>query len=207
MISIIIPTYGDDAWRDMAWSRAYPSCVEQGAFEIIVHHEPDLTIGPARNAAAELASGDYLLFLDADDELETGYVEAMREAVDRNDYPRKMLFQPAVRYLRKGGQMVNPIMIPTKDLSHDNYLVIGTLVHHWMFEQVGGFSDYPHGFEDWSCWAKCWKAGAKITPVPKAIYNAYINPQSQHRQMWRDKKTQVATHLRVQAELFPEGTT
>ena len=46
---------------------------------------------------------------------------------------------------------------------------------------------------------------ATVVPVPRAIYNAYINPQSKHRQMWRNRREQVATHLRVQAELFPGG--
>lgn len=203
MISIVITTYGEDHWRDLAWSRAWPSTQEQGAFEVIVHHAPKLSIGPARNQAAKGATGEWLCFLDADDELEHGYIEAMTNAICDQRRPEPALLQPAVRYLRKG-RMADPILIPFKDLRTDNYLVIGTVLRRKLFEAAGGFNDYPHGFEDWSLWAKCWKLGAQVYPVPMAIYNAHVNPRSQHRMMWRDRKTQVETHLRIQAELFPE---
>ncbi len=200
-ISVIITTYGKSEWEEMAIVRALPSTVDQGADQVVLHHERDLAIGPARNKAAERATGEYFIFLDADDELEPGYVAAMREAA--MDRAQPTLYQPAVRYIRKGGAMANPILVPTKDLRTDNYLVIGTMCPADVFMAVGGFSDYPHGFEDWSCWAKCWKAGCEIVSVSHATYRAYINPQSEHRKMWRDRNYQVQTHMRVQAELFP----
>ena len=203
-ITVCITTYGDDAWHELAWSRAYPSVIGQGADEVLVRHWPDLAIGPARNKTAEEATGDFLIFLDADDELEDGYVKAMRGWLGIDD-AAMTLFQPAVRYVRNGNLRVNPILIPTKDLRTDNYLVIGTMVPRELFLRVDGFNDYPHGFEDWSAWAKCWKAGAVIVQVPHAIYRAHVNPQSAHRKMWRNRAWQVETHLRVQAELFPEG--
>ena len=205
MITILITTYGDDEWRDLARTRAFPSTKNQGAYEVILHHEPNLQIGPARNRAAAKAKGEWLCFLDADDELDAVYIREMTNAICSTERPEPALLQPAVRYLRKG-RRPDPILIPAKDLSTDNYLVIGTVLRRKLFQDVGGFNDYPHGFEDWSLWAKCWKAGAKVFPVPSANYNAHINPKSKHRTMWRDRQTQVETHLRVQAELFPETT-
>lgn len=199
----MITTYGGEEWRELAWSRAYPSAASQGAYEVIVHHEPELEIGPARNRAGYKATGKWLCHLDADDELAPGYIEAMQDAILlHND--NNVLFQPAVQYVRKN-VVAPPLVMPEKDLRSDNYLVVGTVVNRNLLQSVGGFSDYPHGFEDWSAWAKCWRAGARVVPVPEAVYVAYINPRSKHRQLWRDRKSQVALHLRVQAELFPEG--
>lgn len=203
MISIIITTYGDESWKELAQKRAIPSTKDQGAYEVIIHHDEFSEIGPARNHAAEKATGEWLLFLDADDELEHEYVDAMTAAICDERRPEPALLQPAVRYVRKG-QMQNPILIPEKDLSTDNYLVIGTVLRRSLFRKVGGFGDYPHGFEDWSLWAKCWREGARVYPVPRAIYNAHVNPLSKHRQMWRNRALQVETHVRVQKELFPE---
>lgn len=203
MISIVITTYGADHWKEVATKRAIPSAKAQNAYEVIYWHDPVNEIGPARNTAAEQATGEWLLFLDADDELAEGYVEAMTGAICDPRRPEPAMLQPAVRYWRKGRPM-NPTMIPIKDLRVDNFLVIGTVVRRSLFTRVGGFNDYPHGFEDWSLWAKCWKAGAQVFPVPKAIYDAHVNPQSKHRQMWRDRDYQVRTHLRIQHELFPE---
>lgn len=204
MISIVITTYGDEAWRELAWSRAYPSAVEQGTeetVEVVVHHSQLPTIGPARNEAATQATREWLIFLDADDELEPGYVAAMLQAMSEG----KFLYQPAVRYLRKGGGMTRPIIIPDRNLRNDNYLVIGTMLSRAQFDEVGGFNDYHHGFEDWSLWAKCWLAGAQVVPVPKAVYRAHHNPQSKHRLLWRDRRAQVEQHVRISRELFGEG--
>lgn len=205
LISIVITTYGEERWQLLAAERAIPSAKEQEPYELIVHHEPYLPIGPARNSAAERATGEWLLFLDADDELEDNYLLAMTDAICFSGRPEPALLQPAVRYVRKNDRSQTPFVIPKKDLRSDNYLVIGTVLRASLFREVGGFNDYPHGFEDWSLWAKCWKAGATVYPVPKAVYNAHVNPQSKHRQMWRDRKLQVETHMRVQAELFPES--
>jgi glycosyltransferase involved in cell wall biosynthesis len=204
MISIVITTYGDESWRSLAWERAYPSAVDQNPFEIIVHHEPDLPIGPARNAAGLLASGEYLCHLDADDELAPGYISAMEAAIRQADDPAMTLFYPTVRYVRKNRAQAD-LLRPVGDLRHDNFMVIGTVVARELFQSVGGFSNYDHGFEDWSAWAKCFKVGAKIVPVPQAVYVAHVNPQSSHRVRWRNRREQVAEHLRIQAELFPEG--
>lgn len=201
MISVVITTYGEPSWEELAWDRAWPSAIDQAA-EVIVHHEDGLMIGPARNAAAQRATGDWLCFLDADDELAPDYIEQMEAAIAVNTNKR-VLLQPSVSYVRKG-RPAPPLLIPEKDLRSDNYLVVGTVVHRNVFQAAGGFSDYPHGFEDWSLWAKCWKQGARVVPVPQAVYYAHVNPRSKHRLMWRDRKLQVETHLRVQAELFPE---
>lgn len=205
MISICITTYGADHWPVIAQERAHPSALAQNAWQVILHHEPNLTIGPARNAAAEHATGEWLLFLDADDELEPGYVDAMTNAICSRQRPEPALLQPAVRYVRN--HRVSPAyLVPEQDLRHTNYLVVGTVLRRELFEQVGGFSDYPHGFEDWSLWAKSYQAGARVFPVPQAIYRAYINAQSAHHKLWRDRKTQAKIHARVAAELFPETT-
>lgn len=203
MISVVITTYGADHWPLIAQERAYPSALAENPYEVILHHEPHLEIGPARNNAAALATGEWLCFLDADDDLEPGYIDRMNDAICHPGRPEPALLQPSVCYVRKGHR--GPVhLIPRKDLSSDNFLVIGTVLRRSLFNQVGGFSDYPHGFEDWSLWAKCWKHGATVYPVPAAIYNAHINPQSKHRTLWRNRKAQVEMHLRVQAELFPQ---
>jgi glycosyltransferase involved in cell wall biosynthesis len=201
-ISVVITTYGDEAWRELAWSRAYPSAVAQDPFEVIVHHEPNMRIGPARNAAALLASGDYLVFLDADDELATDYLDAMREALA--DQPAWAIGHPSVRYIINNRARPD-LLRPIGDLRHENFLVVGAAVPRDLFMQVGGFGDYDHGFEDWALWAKCWKAGARIVPVPSATYIAHMDRSSAHRTFWRNRKEQVAMHLKVQSELFPEG--
>lgn len=207
-VTVIVATYGDLEWMRLGESRALPSVSGQGAIEILSLHDADSSIAQVRNKAAESATGDWLCFLDADDELGPGYLEAMRRALEqgRGAYGEvPLLLTPAVSYVHKGRPRP-PMFHPEGDFRNDNFIVVGTLVQRELFLQVGGFGDYPHGFEDWSLWAKCWKAGAKVVRVRKAIYRAHVNPKSKHRQGWRDRKWQVEMHNKIRAELFPELT-
>lgn len=201
--SIIIATYGDQWWQEMAWERAYPCAMEQGADEVLQVHCEECSIAEARNAIADKARSDWLIFLDADDELEPGYVDAMRRHAVRVGMNTAVL-EPKVSYVRRGLKKPAVFLDRRGDLSDDNFLILGTGIQRRLFEQVDGFGDYPHGFEDWSLWAKSWKEGAKIMRVPDATYVAYVNPSSKHRLAWKDRNWQEEMHHKVRRELFPE---
>lgn len=201
-ISILIATYGGEEWRDLGYSRAYPSAATQDPFEVLNFHDPEGTIASVRNELGSTARGDWLCFLDADDELAPGYLGAMRRAFEQERTGGSLLLTPAVQAMRKGRQSgIAHFYDRGVSLSEDNWMVVGTLIQKDVFHQVGGFSDYPHGFEDWSLWYKATKCGARVVKVPGAVYLYHQNPQSKHRQGWRDRKWQVATHNRVKAEL------
>lgn len=214
-VSIIIATYGDRWWEELALERAFPSAHDQGAHEIIVGHDDHLSIGPVRNVLAEKASGDWLCFLDADDELAPGYIEAMEHSIfparltnamtvaieDVEEAVRKpLLLTPRVQQII-GGRRRPPRFYPEVNLLSGNWLIVGTLIERELFEKVGGFGDYPHGFEDWSLWYKATKLGAEVVRVKDAVYVQHVNPKSKHRMGWRDRKYQVSTHISVQKEL------
>jgi GT2 family glycosyltransferase len=199
-VSVLIATYGDVSWM-MTAVRAVASASDQGAYEVLDRHEARGTISSSRNALAGRASGDWLLFLDADDELAPGYIEAMSVAVHQNLMDPMKLYTPAVRHVKKGRPAAPFFFDRGISLRQDNWLVVGTLVHKDLFHEVGGFGDYPHGFEDWSLWSKCFRAGAQVIKVPDAVYVYHHNPQSKHKQGWRNRKWQMETHQRVAAEL------
>jgi glycosyltransferase involved in cell wall biosynthesis len=200
--SIIIATYGEPHWEEMAKERALPSAEAQRAYEVIQGHRSRLSIARARNSLARKAKGDWLLFLDADDELSPGYVQAM-ERIAKRQRNSHVLLTPAVSYWHPNHVKPRPPRFLTGiSLEKHNYLVLGTMLRRDLFFEVGGFSDYPHGFEDWSLWAKCHKAGAQIIRVRGAVYIAYINLESKHRVMWRDRAYQERTHEKVRQELF-----
>jgi glycosyltransferase involved in cell wall biosynthesis len=199
--SILISTYGEKSWQDLAMERAYPSCISQGAHEVLVLHEADGTVSSCRNKNALRATGDFLIHVDADDEIAPDYVGAMRRAFEQEETNGNLLLTPAVQQIRKG-RPAKPFFFDRGiSLRDDNWLVVGTLIAKDLFMEVGGFGEYPHGFEDFSLWSKCFRIGAKVVKVPEAVYVYYHNPLSKHKQGWRDRKWQVATHQRVVREL------
>ena len=113
-VSICIATFGDERWRDLAMSRAYPSALEQDAPEIIVVHQPVGTLASARNAAAAQAHGDWLCFLDADDELASGYLDAMMAASVSalSDRYEDFLFAPSCQFVN--GRRMHRVQTPSQ---------------------------------------------------------------------------------------------
>lgn len=140
--------------------------------EIIRVHGDSLAA--ARNEAARKATGEYLLFLDADDCVDQRYIEAMTEAIALSSR-RRLLLQPATRGWYGNGKMDDEAaLIPPARLIDRNFMVIGTVVQRQLFEEVGGFREFEH-CEDWELWLRCVLAGCGIVQVPDAVYLVRVN--------------------------------
>jgi hypothetical protein len=199
--SILIATYGELDWSVLAHDRAIPSAEKQGAHEVLTIHDFEGTIASVRNDLAEQATGDWLLHLDADDELAPGFLDAMTRAVEREaSAAAPLLLTPAVQQIKKG-RPGPPFFFPECSFSTGNWLIIGTLVQRDLFMQVGGFGEHPHGLEDWNLWAKCVKAGARIVKVPKAVYIAHWNPRSKHHVLARNRPEYMKAYELARADV------
>lgn len=168
-ISAIVATFGDPKWQSIA-QRALGSLAVQTVRPAHILQPHGTTLAKARNQGALEVTGDYLLFLDADDMVDQFYVEAMHEAIEAAG-PGLHLFQPATWGMRPDGsfEAEAPNLIPRQRLIDRNYLVIGTLVPRETFLTVGGFHEYDH-CEDWDLFIRLTIAGARVTSVPRAVY-------------------------------------
>jgi glycosyltransferase involved in cell wall biosynthesis len=180
-VSVVIGTFGDEkVWGPLA-VRAERSALGQTIPAEIVRIHSD-TLARARNEGAERATGDWLVFLDADDELDPYYVEAMSLAADRamaRSDCRTFLHQPATLGVVDGVPDAEPVLIPQRPLDEGNFMVIGTMVERSLFLDVGGFAELE-AWEDWDLWCRCWRAGAGFNPVPDAIYRIHVNPNGRN---------------------------
>ena len=131
------------------------------------------------------------MFLDADDELEPGYITALQAgACD--------LRAPAVRYVAPDRfQAARMPRVAGHDhdctadcLPEGNWLVIGTMARTQLLRDVGGFEPWPI-YEDWALWLRCWKAGATVEAIPAAVYRAHHRPDSRNRAPAREVKDQA----------------
>ena len=195
MITVVVATYGNDEWKVLA-QRAAASARAQ-ADEVIVVHQPDGTLATARNAGAKQAKGDFLIHLDGDDELEPGYVDAMRAAI----VPGVALYAPQVAYVIKGKRQP-PKYWREVSLIHGNWLVIGTMLNRHEFLQCGGFKEWS-AYEDYELFARYWRDHhAQIVRVPHAVYRAHWRQGSRNKQMTRQEAVEL--HYEIGSSLFPE---
>lgn len=176
-MDIVVATFGEARWQELARHRAAPSAKEQG--RVILSHGQSLS--EARNAGLSEVRSELCIFLDADDELEPGYVDAMEQGTAD-------LRAPRVRYVRHGRprQCGFPKVAGhrhdcTADcLEAGNWLVIGTAARTELLRKVGGFRDEPI-YEDWSLWLRCYRAGATVEAIREAVYRAHVRPLSRNR--------------------------
>jgi glycosyltransferase involved in cell wall biosynthesis len=126
----------------------------------------------ARNAGARVATGDTLLFVDADDEVEPGYIAAMADALDRHEFV-------AARF---DSDTLNPGWVRGTRQAFQTESISDTFgfrpfagggglgIKRRVFEQVGGFDeDYWRSGQDIDfCW-RVQATGASLHFVPDAV--------------------------------------
>lgn len=175
-VSVICGTFGTAHWNELA-ERALAS-VPDGVPTIHVHGED---LSDARNRALAQVETEWVVHLDADDELEPGFLDAIVAGTAD-------LRAPAVRYVRRG-RALSARLPRVAGHDHDctadclpdgNWLVVGTAVRAELVRRVGGWHDWPI-YEDWDLWLRCWLAGATVEAIPEAIYRAHARRDSRNR--------------------------
>ena len=174
-VKIAVCTYGSQEWRDLADQRAVPSAEAQGVPVMRCHAE---TLAESRNWALEICDAEFLIYVDADDQIEEGYVEAM--LAGQGD-----VRAPSVRRVKADGRAKRRTYMPrvwnhTHECRGDclplgNWVTLGALCRVDLLKEAGGWQDEPI-YEDWSLWLRCWKAGGDIQPCPDAVYRYWESP-------------------------------
>lgn len=176
--SIVVATFGDPDWQALATRRAIPSALALGVPVIAVHDE---TLARARNAGLEQVQTEWVIHLDADDELTPGYLDAMANGTAD-------LRAPAVEFVRLH-QPCTPSVPRVWGHEHDctgecltegNWLVVGAAVRTELARAVGGWEEWPV-YEDWALWLRLWLAGATVEAIPDAVYRAHWRRDSRNR--------------------------
>lgn len=192
-VAVVVATFGDEQWSELARTVAAPSAELEAPAELYLQHGSSLA--EARNAGAARARAPWLLFLDASDEIEPGYLAAMAEASGE-------LRAPSVRYVTPGApELPAPVTFEGRHIGTLNPCAIGTLVPRELFERAGGF--WPErAWEDWSLFRRCWLLGAQIEHVPRAVYRAHVDPAGRNstvarrEQLHREIRRAHATWIR-----------
>lgn len=174
--SVLICTFGERVWLDRgAALRASTREANPEALEVMAWHSPGASLAEVRNYAGKAAQGEWLCFLDADDELRPGYVRLMLEEAERGPG----VLYPRVQYVGERGRAALPIF-PGKGrkLIDLNRAVIGSLIPRDLFLDLGGFGPEPI-YEDWDLWLRASRV-VKLRPVVDAVYRVYIRPGSRN---------------------------
>lgn len=183
-VTVVVATFGEHSWVDLANERAIPSAA---ALDVPVVHVHRDTLHEARNIGLDAVTTHWVCHLDADDELEPGYFDAMERGTAD-------LRAPAVRYVLARRE-ADPKVLEGPGMADGNHLVVGTLARADMLRAVGGWRDWPF-YEDWDLWQRSWLIGATIETIPDAVYRAHVRRGSRNRAPSRRRQEEVHHAIR-----------
>jgi len=189
-VSILVGTFGEMRWRRLAKDRAIPS-VPEG---VPVHHVHGETLAEARNRALERVETEWVIHLDADDELEEGYIEAMAAGTADVRGPMVRFVRGARSDLWQPRVHAHQHDCVAECLPAGSWLVIGTALRTELLRDVGGWREFPV-YEDWDLFLRCHLAGASFELRREAIYRAHVRKDSRNR--GPDRRLKERTHREI----------
>lgn len=188
-VTVLIASYGNTSWIKLA-ERAVSSLSKNVKY--ITRHEQSGTLASVRNNILKSVDTEFVCYLDADDELEAGFFEAMAES-------EADIRAPAVRYINPNGTSYKPPMMPNVSghthncvaecLIEGNWLVIGSVAPTELMRKLQ-WRDYPV-YEDFCVWQRAYISGASFDSVPHAIYHAHVRPKSRNHSLSRNQRRLV----------------
>lgn len=188
-VTVLIASYGHPSWIKLA-DRAAAS-VPSG-IKYLKFHQTNGTLATVRNKIIENVDTDYVCYLDADDEFEVGFFEAMSEG-------KADIRAPAVRYVNPNGTSYRPPMMPNvaghthqcvaECLIEGNWLVVGSVAPTELIKRLKWY-EYP-AYEDFDLWQRAYIAGASFEAIPQAIYHAHTRPKSRNKALSRNQRRKV----------------
>ena len=179
-VDVIVASYGSDDLWDYLSDRAIASVERQTHKpEAIwrVHEAEGTDLSTCRNLGASYSTSDWLIFLDADDELDEGYIEAMLAGEGGLRWPS------TIGIGVDGKPDDYPVLLQPKadNFLVGNHMVIGTMVRRELFYKAGGFRQGMTMLEDWDLWIRCLLAGGKAKPCPAALYKVHVRSDSRNQ--------------------------
>lgn len=206
MISVIIPLYNKaktikrtlESIHNQSYQDFEVIVVDDGStddsFRVVsefndprikIYRQSNQGVSAARNHAVELSSGDYVAFLDADDEWDPDYLETQVSLI--RSYPEASIFGTNYRFKDSSGNYSNTILNRIKLGGYsgvvDNYFEIASHSHVpiWSsavaikksaFNSVGGFPLGIKSGEDLLTWARlAVRYKIAYNRSPKVTYN------------------------------------
>lgn len=152
--------------------------------------------GPAaaRNKGVSIAESEFILFLDSDDRLKPGYIDAGIAALHENENAG-VVYANAIAF--GDGSRSNFAAKPFDiiELLIKNYIPMCVVMRKKTWEDVGGIDDNLIQYEDWEFWIRVHKAGWQFVFIDKPMFEYRINKTSLIAQLPEEKFKQAVLYI------------
>src|SRR5690606_4999683 len=153
---------------------------------IRVLHKTNGGLGSARNHGVEQATGEFVLFLDADNVLEPAYAETALRALA--NAPDAAFVTPFCRHFEDGSGrdkgVYNPVPFDVKaSLLINRFGDAGAFFRRSVFTERGHrYDELLIAYEDWALWMDLAADGLEGEIVPRTLYRYRTRPDSMMEQ-------------------------
>jgi glycosyltransferase involved in cell wall biosynthesis len=170
--------------------------------------QPNQGLAGARNTAIQRASGDYVAFLDCDDEWLPGFLEAMSAAVAA--HPASAVLYCSARCIDSAGrelpQLAGNKQVPTgamhQTLLEANFLIPSTVMaKRAVILAAGGFDPALRSCEDWDLFLRLAR-DHEFTAVPECLARYRIHEHSLSADV---EKMLAAARAVIEKQFGPEA--
>jgi glycosyltransferase involved in cell wall biosynthesis len=137
--------------------------------KIQVIHTPNQGLASARNAGITRAKGDYILPLDADDLLESTYLEKAVKVLDENDNVG-IVYCEAVFFGDEQGKWELPKYSLQQILLH-NVIFSTAMFRKSDWVKAGGYkANMIYGWEDYDLWLSIIELKREVYKIPESLF-------------------------------------
>jgi glycosyltransferase involved in cell wall biosynthesis len=191
LVSVIIPcyNYGRFIWDAIAsvLAQTYPHLevivIDDGSTDaetvevlnriclprVLVIHQSNQGLAQTRNNGAAIASGEYLMYLDADDRLERHAVGLLLYALQHT--PSAAYAYSYQRFFGDQELVWETQPFNAFDLLWANHPSVCSLIRRSAFTNAGGYrAELLYGYEDWEFWVRLSGHGHYGLCVPAAVF-------------------------------------
>jgi glycosyltransferase involved in cell wall biosynthesis len=142
--------------------------VDKVGFHFIQINQTNQGPSRTRNNGANIATGKYLLFLDADDLLDTTYINKCVEILESNSDINIVYSDIELFGSQTGKWELQNFSMP--QFLVNNCIPISALIKKEVFDKVGQFDENLSFTEDWELWIRIVKQFGGVYKIPELLF-------------------------------------
>lgn len=153
-------------------------------------------LSSARNLGIEMAIGEWILPLDADDKIEVNYLELAIKTINSNNH-LKVVYSNAIKF---GEVNENWELKPFNlhNLARENMIFCSAFFKKKDWKAIGGYDiNMKYGYEDWEFWIHMLKNGGNVVQLKQKCFFYRVRKKSMVRSINNNKMNYLFDYLSV----------